>query len=133
MRTGLDFVAGGVVYCEACRSTHSSDCKLIEEYCAYRKTYEGLCPTAGSVLRGDLSNFARFVLARGRSLREVDNEDIEAYLNFWRSQGGRVGVVSSRNFKVRSFYRWLQKTGVIKRAPALIQQQLSFSWDLPTT
>jgi site-specific recombinase XerD len=139
MRTGLDFVAGdvskqptppgkGPVYCKTCVSTHFQDFNLIKDFCAHRATDDGFNNKATSTLGGELSQFAGFVLARGRSLREVENDDIEAFLNLQRSNGGNDAVAASRQSKMRSFYRWLLQNNKIKRVPTEIKCQLSF-WD----
>jgi site-specific recombinase XerD len=121
------------MYCEACVSTHFEDFNLIKDYCAHRTTYEKLCRKAASILQGDLSKFAGFVLARGRSLREVENDDIEAYLNLRRSKGGDDLVAYRRRSELTFFYRWLLQNKKIKRDPTAIQSQLSFVWDWSTT
>jgi len=142
MRTGLDFAAGGVtkqltppekgpVYCKACVSTHRKDYELIKDFCAHRATNDGFKEKATSTLRGELSQFAGFVLARGRSLREVENDDIEAFLELQLPKGGNDAVVAGRRSKLRSFYRWLLQNNKIKCVPTEVKRQLSFSWETP--
>jgi|ERR1017187_10350073 site-specific recombinase XerD len=123
----------GPVYCQACVYTHIDDYELIKDFCAHRAIDDGFNEKAASILRGELSKFAGFALARGRSLREVENDDIEAFVSFWRSKGGNDSVAASRQSKLRSFYRWLLQNKKIKLDPSVVQRQLSFSWDLPTT
>ncbi|MGA8669931.1 MAG: site-specific integrase [Terracidiphilus sp.] len=122
---------GSPVYCKACVSIHRKDQELIKDFCAHRATNDGFKGKATSTLQGELSQFAGFVLARGRSLRDVENDDIAAFLKLQLSKGGNDAVVAGRQSKLRSFYRWLLQNNKIKRVPTEVRRQLSFSWETP--
>ena len=64
----------GSLYCHACVYPHIDNCELIKDFCTHRTIDEGFNKKAASILRGELSKFAGFALARGRSLREVKND-----------------------------------------------------------
>jgi site-specific recombinase XerD len=115
------------MYCDACISTHSRDCDLINQFCAHRKN-TGFSDDAAATLRGELSKFAAFVLTHGcRSLLEVEGDDIETYLNAWASKGKRGSVSGRKRSQLRFFYRWLLRNNRIKRDPtASTRCQLSF-------
>jgi hypothetical protein len=69
-----------------------------------------------------------------REEQQAEQEDIgsELILDNRVPEWGKAANVSSTRSKVMSFYRWLLQAGLIKRDPAAVHNQLSFSWDVPT-
>jgi integrase/recombinase XerD len=81
---------------------------------------QGLASRSIDAYRQDLSDFTRFVVARGaRSPARVQHAAITVYLINLRRQGRAASTVKRRTAAIRSFYKYLQREGVLAHDPTL--------------
>lgn len=81
---------------------------------------QGLASRSIDAYRQDLSDFTRFLVARGaRSPARVQHAAITVYLINLRRQGRAASTVKRRIAAIRSFYKYLQREGVLAHDPTL--------------
>lgn len=81
---------------------------------------QGLASRSIDAYRQDLSDFTQFLVARGaRSPARVQHAAITVYLINLRRQGRAASTVKRRTAAIRSFYKYLQREGVLAHDPTL--------------
>jgi integrase/recombinase XerD len=81
---------------------------------------QGLASRSIDAYRQDLSDFTRFVVSRGAmSPARVQHAGITVYLISLRRQGRAASTVKRRTAAIRSFYKYLQREGVLAHDPTL--------------
>lgn len=92
----------------------------IDAFLASALAEQGLANRSIDAYRQDLSDFTRFVVARGAvSPARVQHAAITVYLISLRRQGRAASTVKRRTAAIRSFYKYLQREGVLAHDPTL--------------
>ena len=92
----------------------------IDAFLASALAEQGLANRSIDAYRQDLSDFTRFVVARGAaSPARVQHAAITVYLISLRRQGRAASTVKRRIAAIRSLYKYLQREGVLAHDPTL--------------
>src|SRR3989442_15923109 len=84
--------------------------QAIDAFLTYALAEQGLASRSIDAYRQDLSDFTRFVVARGAlSPARVQHAAIPVYLISLRRQGRAASTVKRRTAAIRSFYKYLQR------------------------
>jgi integrase/recombinase XerD len=94
--------------------------QAIDAFLTYALAEQGLANPSIEAYGRDLNDFSRFVAARGAvSPARVKHAAITVYLISLRRQGRAASTVKRRTAAIRSFYKYLQREGVLAHDPTL--------------
>jgi integrase/recombinase XerD len=81
----------------------------------------GRAPLTIDAYQKDLRCFAGFARAAGLSLSRITHSEIETYLSWLQTLGGRAPTTATRRLHaLRSFFKYLAREGVVDRDPAVL-------------
>ena len=100
---------------------HENDAKLIKDYRRMR-TQEGKSKDNASTLCRPAEHFAEFLAARLKSLLTAKPLDCEDWLKFLTDEGDIDRTRATKLSLLRSFYRWLVRTGQTESDPTVFSK-----------
>ncbi|HHY33627.1 MAG TPA: site-specific tyrosine recombinase XerD [Firmicutes bacterium] len=93
---------------------------LLDEFLAYLAVERGLAQNSLESYARDLNQFTSFVEeCQGRTLDEVTQDTIMAYIEHLKRQGKAASSVCRQLAAIRGFYRFLDREGKIQRDPTV--------------
>ena len=115
----------------ASRPVADADAALIERFCDALWAERGLADNSLAAYRADLSGLARWLRGRGRRLEQADAADLSEYLAQRFKGGAKVRSAARLLSTLRRFYRWLLRSGAIRRDPTALLARPRLGRSLP--
>ncbi len=112
-------------------SAAADDTALIERFSDALWAERGLADNSLAAYRADLSGLARWLGGRGRRLEQADQADLSEYLAQRFRSGAKVRSAARLLSSLRRFYRWLLRSGAIKRDPTVLLARPKLGRSLP--
>lgn len=78
----------------------------VEEYLGWLTVDRGRAPNTVAAYRRDLTAYQRYVHEQGRTLRDVDAEMLDRYLDAKRAQGASPASIARSTAAIRGFHRF---------------------------
>jgi len=92
----------------------------VEAFLAYALAEAGLARASADSYRGDLVEFAEFMVSRGiKKPSDVDRAALTVYLLTLRRHGRAAATIKRRTAAIRAFYRFLLREEALEHDPTL--------------
>lgn len=69
------------------------------------------------IVQGELNHFAVFAVQRGKTVLEIEKQDIDEYLLLFRNRKDGNGVATRKRSMFHAFYEWLLLHQKVARHP----------------
>ena len=113
--------------------TPGRDQRLIERFLEMMSAERGAAANTLSAYERDLSAYALFLKAKGKSLGEAASDDIRAYLAHLHGEGLKAASAARKLSAIRQFHKFLYGEAVAKDNPAAIVDAPRQARRLPRT
>lgn len=103
----------------------------VEDYLVHLRAEKGRAELTIAAYRRDLGRYVAFLASRGRTVRDAEPADVDAFAASLRAEGLAASSVTRTMVAVRTLHRWLAAEGVVEQDPALAVETPKLPRPLP--